>query len=130
MTSLKAPRQSKVLGKLMASTATGSKGKAPAKPTTKAKSTAKAKSPVDFPTLDIERSFLSSGVRLLAGVDEVGLRCGIHSGPVVGGGNEQVLHRGGAGNSPWWRGNLPCLVDRWTTTVRSRPSGENGGGPQ
>ncbi|TVU63190.1 ribonuclease HII [Paenarthrobacter nitroguajacolicus] len=41
---------------------------------------AKAKAPVKFPTLDVERSFLSSGVRLLAGVDEVGR--GALAGPV------------------------------------------------
>ncbi|MBT2586318.1 ribonuclease HII [Arthrobacter sp. ISL-95] len=74
----------------MASTATGSRGKSPAaanikstakaKSTGKGKSTTKAKNPVGFPTLDIERSFLSSGVRLLAGVDEVGR--GALAGPV------------------------------------------------
>ncbi|MGF6833628.1 ribonuclease HII [Paenarthrobacter sp. TE4293] len=60
--------------------------KAPAKATgrtaarTGAKSKSKAKIPVGFPTLDFERSFLSSGVRLLAGVDEVGR--GALAGPV------------------------------------------------
>lgn len=41
---------------------------------------AKAKAQAGFPTLDVERSFLSSGVRLLAGVDEVGR--GALAGPV------------------------------------------------
>ncbi|MDO6143873.1 ribonuclease HII [Paenarthrobacter aurescens] len=66
----------------MASTATGSKGKVPARTSARSKagSTAKAKSPVGVPTLEIERSFLSSGVRFLAGVDEVGR--GALAGPV------------------------------------------------
>ena len=66
----------------MATTATGSKGKTKVKTAskTKAKSTTKARNPVGFPTLDVERSFLSSGVRLLAGVDEVGR--GALAGPV------------------------------------------------
>lgn len=70
----------------MASTATGSKVKAQSKTQSKtqgkatAKSTKQAKSPVGVPTLDVERSFLSSGVRLLAGVDEVGR--GALAGPV------------------------------------------------
>ncbi|MFK0038691.1 ribonuclease HII [Paenarthrobacter sp. NPDC090517] len=66
----------------MATTATGSKGKTKVKAASKttAKSTTKAKNPVGFPTLDVERSFLSSGVRLLAGVDEVGR--GALAGPV------------------------------------------------
>lgn len=68
----------------MATTATGSKGKAkielPAQPAkTKAKP-AKGKGQAGFPTLDVERSFLPSGVRLLAGVDEVGR--GALAGPV------------------------------------------------
>ncbi|GGJ06668.1 UNVERIFIED_ORG: ribonuclease HII [Paenarthrobacter nicotinovorans] len=41
---------------------------------------AKVKAQAGFPTLDVERSFLSSGVRLLAGVDEVGR--GALAGPV------------------------------------------------
>lgn len=69
----------------MATTATGSKGgtKAKSLPKTKAPAKtqpAKAKGPVGVPTLDVERSFLSSGVRLLAGVDEVGR--GALAGPV------------------------------------------------
>ncbi|MGO4143467.1 ribonuclease HII [Paenarthrobacter sp. YAF11_1] len=68
----------------MATTAAGSKGttqvKVPTKTKKKAKSTTKAKSPVGFPTLEVERSFLSPGVRLLAGVDEVGR--GALAGPV------------------------------------------------
>ncbi|WP_311213393.1 MULTISPECIES: ribonuclease HII [unclassified Arthrobacter] len=68
----------------MATTAAGSKGttqvKVPTKTNKKAKPTTKAKSPVGFPTLEVERSFLSPGVRLLAGVDEVGR--GALAGPV------------------------------------------------
>ncbi len=66
----------------MATTVTGPKGKTPVKVLAKKKTkpTTKAKSPVGFPTLDIERSFLSPGVRLLAGVDEVGR--GAVAGPV------------------------------------------------
>ncbi|MCP1414470.1 ribonuclease HII [Paenarthrobacter sp. A20] len=66
----------------MATTATGPKGKTQVKVLAKKKSkpATKAKSPVGFPTLDIERSFLSPGVRLLAGVDEVGR--GALAGPV------------------------------------------------
>ncbi|MEV7661236.1 ribonuclease HII [Paenarthrobacter sp. NPDC089316] len=68
----------------MATTATGPKAKAPAKgkPQAKGKSQAKAKpkGPLGFPTLDVERSFLAQGVRLLAGVDEVGR--GALAGPV------------------------------------------------
>jgi ribonuclease HII len=66
----------------MATVTKGAKGttnvKAPAK--SKAKSKPTAKMPVGFPTLDVERSFLSSGIRLLAGVDEVGR--GALAGPV------------------------------------------------
>lgn len=40
----------------------------------------KTKTPTEIPTLDVERSFLSSRVRLLAGVDEVGR--GALAGPV------------------------------------------------
>lgn len=40
----------------------------------------KTKTPTDVPTLDVERSFLSPRVRLLAGVDEVGR--GALAGPV------------------------------------------------
>lgn len=52
--------------------------------TTKARGKAKAKVPAKtlagVPTLDVERSFLAPGVRLLAGVDEVGR--GALAGPV------------------------------------------------
>ncbi|WP_347107709.1 ribonuclease HII [Paenarthrobacter sp. S56] len=51
-----------------------------AKPASKSGSRAKAKATPEFPTLDFERSFLSSGARLLAGVDEVGR--GALAGPV------------------------------------------------
>ncbi|WGM18868.1 ribonuclease HII [Paenarthrobacter sp. OM7] len=68
----------------MATTAAGPKGKTqvkvPAKTKKSAKPATKAKSPVGFPTLDVERSFLAPGVRLLAGVDEVGR--GALAGPV------------------------------------------------
>jgi ribonuclease HII len=40
----------------------------------------KTKAPIEIPTLDVERSFLSPRVRLLAGVDEVGR--GALAGPV------------------------------------------------
>jgi len=53
---------------------------ATARKKTPAKAKAKAKAQAGFPTLDVERSFLSSGVRLLAGVDEVGR--GALAGPV------------------------------------------------
>ncbi|MCT9870387.1 ribonuclease HII [Paenarthrobacter aurescens] len=62
----------------MAITTAGAKRKTQAKAQTKPR--AKAKDPVGFPTLDVERSFLSPGVRLLAGVDEVGR--GALAGPV------------------------------------------------
>ncbi|MEV7604899.1 ribonuclease HII [Paenarthrobacter sp. NPDC089322] len=74
----------------MAQATTGSKAKTAAtpKPTSAKTKPVKAKSakpkpgkavPV-FPTLDVERSFLAPGVRLLAGVDEVGR--GALAGPV------------------------------------------------
>lgn len=47
----------------------------------KTKAKPQAKTGPAFPTLDVERSFLSSGVRLLAGVDEVGR--GALAGPVT-----------------------------------------------
>ncbi|MEV8148934.1 ribonuclease HII [Arthrobacter sp. NPDC080031] len=47
---------------------------------TQRKPAAGAKHALDFPTLDVERSFLSPGVTLLAGVDEVGR--GALAGPV------------------------------------------------
>lgn len=47
---------------------------------TKAAAARARKKPDPTPTLDVERSFLSSGVRLLAGVDEVGR--GALAGPV------------------------------------------------
>ncbi|MDI2033981.1 ribonuclease HII [Paenarthrobacter nitroguajacolicus] len=66
----------------MATTAAAPKVKTKPSATGKPKpqSKAKAKNPVGFPTLDVERSFLPSGVRLLAGVDEVGR--GALAGPV------------------------------------------------
>jgi len=66
----------------MATTTTGpkAKGKTPPKGKALPKGKAKTKSPLGFPTLDVERSFLSQGVRLLAGVDEVGR--GALAGPV------------------------------------------------
>ncbi|MFJ5958487.1 ribonuclease HII [Paenarthrobacter sp. NPDC092416] len=57
--------------------ATATTRKKTASPT---KTQARAKAPVSFPTLDVERSFLSPEVRLLAGVDEVGR--GALAGPV------------------------------------------------
>jgi ribonuclease HII len=66
----------------MATAPTRSNSKAPAKGKAKAKRGAKAKAKpvVQFPTLDVERTFLASGARLLAGVDEVGR--GALAGPV------------------------------------------------
>lgn len=62
----------------MATATAGPQRKAQAKAQNKPR--AKAKEPVGVPTLDVERSFLSPGVRLLAGVDEVGR--GALAGPV------------------------------------------------
>ncbi|MFK0005910.1 ribonuclease HII [Paenarthrobacter sp. NPDC090520] len=54
--------------------------KTTAAPKAKAAAKKKPKTVVGFPTLDVERSFLASGARLLAGVDEVGR--GALAGPV------------------------------------------------
>lgn len=66
----------------MATAANRTKGTAPAKAKAKLKGglKARAKQVVEFPTLDVERTFLASGARLLAGVDEVGR--GALAGPV------------------------------------------------
>ncbi|MFE4197760.1 ribonuclease HII [Paenarthrobacter sp. NPDC056912] len=64
----------------MATPASGPQGKTQGRTRATAQPKAKAKTPVGVPTLDVERSFLSPGVRLLAGVDEVGR--GALAGPV------------------------------------------------